>query len=258
MKRSSPVKPEAALHTRSSVDGQRREVQPRRPTLGTVDELVRSVLGERDAGAREQRPCLRSPHREVVDADLDDAALGTEERHGHRHLPSRSDRQLRTGRETQRQFGDDVATPTVGECLGMVEDDGHRGVHRRDRRNQRRDARQAGTAVKPRTETPSARSAPRDRRPRRGRSGARSGRCRERPRTATPPGVACARPTAPTTSSCRSPPARRRRARRAGGRRRDARRGRCGRRCPGGPVEDRAWIRPARTRAEVVPRRLVP
>ena len=237
MKRSSPVEPEAALHGRSGVDRQRREVQPRRPTLGPVDELVRPVLGR----ARHRRPTSSDrasgpAHREVIDTDLDDAALGTEERHRHRHLPSRSDRQLRTGGEPQRQLGDDVATPTVGEGLGMVEHDGDRA--RASTRSTPTNAVMLATTAHPATPTtgtPSDRSAPRDRRPRRDRSGARSGRCRERPPTATPPAVACARPTAPTTSSCRSPPARRRRAPRAGAPRRDARRERCGRRCPGGP-----------------------
>ena len=254
MKRSSPVNLKLLSTRDPALMASAARYSPAgQPSVRSI-ELVRRVLGEHDAGAREQRPCLRSASsrgRRRRSRRCRPGPAGA----ARAPAPPRRDpiASCEPGGQTQRQLGDDVATPTVGEGLGMVEDDGHRGVHRGDRRDQRRDARPGRHRATPRTETPSARSARRDRRPRRGRSGARSGRCRGRPPTATPPAVACARPTAPTTSSCRSPPARRRRAPRAGVRRRDARRGRCGRRCPGGPGEARAWIRRARTTAEVAP-----
>jgi hypothetical protein len=140
-----PGEPEGALYTRSGVDGQRREVQTRRPTLSTVDQLVSEVVSRCDTGAHEQRPCFRRAHRELIDPDLDDAATGTKERYGHRHLLSGSDGHLRSNRETERQLGDDVATPTVSDCFGIVEDDCHGGGHRRDGRDQGGDAGRAGT-----------------------------------------------------------------------------------------------------------------
>ena len=114
------------------------------PSVRSISSSARSSAGSRPAPtssdwasgrliASSSTPISRMPPRER----RSDTGTGTS--------CSRADRHLRTGREAERQLGDDVATPTVDESLGIVEDDGHRGLHRRDRRDQRRDAGHAGT-----------------------------------------------------------------------------------------------------------------
>ena len=54
---------------------QRRQVETRRPALGAADEVIDLRIRQPDhTGAGQERVCLRSVHRELIDPDLDDAA----------------------------------------------------------------------------------------------------------------------------------------------------------------------------------------
>ena len=254
MKRSSPVNLKLLSTRDPALMANAARYSPAgQPSVRSTSSSTRSSASATPAPG-EQRPSLRSAHREVVDPDLHDAALGR-----------RSDTGTGTSRRDPIASCEPAGSRSASSAMmsrhawlvsasawSITTATGRLPSHAIDATNGGRCSPGRRPAT-PTTGTPSDRSARRDRRPRRDRSRARSGRCRERPPTATPPAVACARPIAPTRSSCRSPPVRRRRAPRAGARRRDARRARCARRCPGGPAEDRAWTRPARTRTEVVP-----
>ena len=67
----------------SDLHRQRREVQARRPSLGSIDELREVELVGIDAGTDEQAGGLVGVEREVSGADLEQSSLGMKPRGRH-------------------------------------------------------------------------------------------------------------------------------------------------------------------------------
>ncbi len=119
------------------VDRQRRQVEAGRPALGAPDEVIDLRIRQpHHTGSGQERACCWSIHGEMIDPDLDHAALRPEAGHGNRYVPAGSDRQLRTFRKAHRQLGDHVEGRGIGDRLGLVEHQQHRVVHPADRRGQ--------------------------------------------------------------------------------------------------------------------------
>ena len=94
----------------SGLDGQGREVQADRPALGPLDQLaVVSIAETNPHGLKQQHASLGRIHGQVVHANLHHLSGGPQPRHRQRRRAARSDRQLRPGRQVQRQRGDRVA-----------------------------------------------------------------------------------------------------------------------------------------------------
>ena len=94
MKRSSPGE---GHRLRGRAAGHRRQggkVQTNRPSLCPADELAEVRFSEVDTGPCEQHRGLGRIHRQVVDPDLEQSTLRTEEGGGQRQRIPRADRQL--------------------------------------------------------------------------------------------------------------------------------------------------------------------
>ena len=94
-----------------------------------------SAFGHLHVRGPHQRRPPRRVHRQIVDADLDDAALGAQASRRQRQRVAGADRQLRPCRQTQGDGGERVEALAVGHRLEVVDDEGNgppHGVHRRD------------------------------------------------------------------------------------------------------------------------------
>ena len=127
------------------VHRQRRQVQPGRPSLGPLDELIDVDIAEFDLRAAEQRPGLIGVHRQIPGRDLDHPALRSQARHREGQLLLRADRQRRTTGQPHRQLGHDVSARTIRERLGLVEHHDDRRFPRRQRADQTADISDAPT-----------------------------------------------------------------------------------------------------------------
>ena len=146
MNRSSPVN-RTALGRRSARPGRPGRRGTGRPAIPRSERPASpSSKSAGSTPARESSAAASSPvHRQLGDPDLEQPALGPEQRRRERQRVPRPDRQLRTRREPERQCGDDVPRLPVRHRLEVVDDEGHRVLHRGDRRCQTR------RAVDPRT-----------------------------------------------------------------------------------------------------------
>ncbi len=137
MKRSPPLNEYRASSGRGTrLQGERGEIETRRPALGAVHELAEGHVVELDARAFEQRGRVLLGHREVVDPDLEETTLDAQAGRRNRELFARGDRELRPHREMPGEIGDRVAALRIREHLGVVEHEDDRLRHRTDRRHQ--------------------------------------------------------------------------------------------------------------------------
>jgi len=95
-------------------DGQRRQVQPRRPPLGPPVQLGHQVLGQGQVRVAQQRGGFRGRQRQLGRADLDDPALGPQPRDPQRRRLPPGQHQPRPGRHVigqHRQRGQALGVP---------------------------------------------------------------------------------------------------------------------------------------------------
>jgi hypothetical protein len=129
--------------------GQRGEVEPDRPALGTREHLAQVGFVEFDPRARQQRARFVVGHRQVGDADLAQFAVRTQARQGQRRIVAGGERELRGAWEVLGERGDDVEAVGVlyqfdvveAQCDGFLHCSHRAGEARRHRRRQAHTAR---------------------------------------------------------------------------------------------------------------------
>ena len=116
----------------TSLDGQCGQVEPGRPALRPLDELMQLAGSEVYARARHQRQRLRAVHREICHADFEKFAVGAQAPDGQRHRTARRNGELPAGRQTHGELGDRLLTLDVRDGLRMVDHHRDRGGDRAD------------------------------------------------------------------------------------------------------------------------------
>ena len=183
---------------------ERREIEAGRPPFRPLEHLLRDGVRELGARTLEQRARFPDVHRELVDTDLDDVATGPESRDRDRRIAACRQRELRTGREVQRELGDRVEALGVLQEIDVIERERDRFAGRGHGARQPGDRRRGDdfATLRAVTAAPVRRARPGRSLPPR-RSSVFPGRCRARRSTTTRPAHPCARPTGSAASSCR-------------------------------------------------------
>ena len=118
---------------RTAAGSECREVQTGRPALGAGLQRMHVRRGELDTHRVDEGDGLGLGHREVVDSDLDDPALGAQARRRQWQLVARADGELRARRQPEGEGEDGVEALPVRHGFEVVDDEGDRLAHRRQR-----------------------------------------------------------------------------------------------------------------------------
>ena len=118
--------------------GQRRQVQPGRPSLGPLVQRRHVVLAQRHLRPAQQRGRLLAGQRQVTGADLEEPALGAQPRDPQRRLVPARQHQPRAAGHVIGQHRHRAPAFGVVQQVHVIEHQRHRRGHRPERRPQPR------------------------------------------------------------------------------------------------------------------------